>query len=152
MKKLIDLRGEPKQLLKEAPHLIHSMIVYLLYVFSTILKPMFLTNCHTRIIIMGNTCSPSWDQIEISDMTNHTITDVHGLYSLIFPYTLCPSALFLAILRTNELRLRASGTMVLSDGALDLILEVQDLLARIEAFSPEDWAQPGTYEQAVSSQ
>jgi hypothetical protein len=152
MKKLIDLRGGLKQLMKEAPHLYYSMIVYLMYIPYTIVKPAVLANHHTRIIIMGNTCSPSWDQIEISDMTDHTIADVHKLYSLIFPYTLCPSALFLEILRTNELRSRASRTMILSNGAPELILEVQDLLARIEAFSPEDWAQPGTYKQAVPPQ
>jgi len=32
MKRIVDLRGGPKQLMKEAPYLIPSMVLYLVYV------------------------------------------------------------------------------------------------------------------------
>ena len=32
MKRIVDLRGGPKKLMKEAPHLVPSLVLYLLYV------------------------------------------------------------------------------------------------------------------------
>ena len=34
MKRIVDLRGGPKKLMKEAPHLVPSLVIYLLYVAS----------------------------------------------------------------------------------------------------------------------
>lgn len=48
-------------------------------------------------------------------------------------------------MRINELRLKASSSLLLYDISHDSTLEAHDFLARIEAFSPEDWAQPGQF-------
>lgn len=97
------------------------------------------------IVSMANTCSPSWDQIDISANSGQTIDDIANFYSLMFPYTLCPPVLFLDLLRINELRLKVSTAMMLCEINEDHTLQAHDLLARIEAFVPEDWAQPQTY-------
>jgi hypothetical protein len=69
-----------------------------------------------------------------------SVEDVADFYSLIFPYTLCPPELYFDILRTTELRTRAMISKSVEPG---LELEAYEILARIEAFSPEEWAQPG---------
>jgi hypothetical protein len=80
--------------------------------------------------------------MRISEHTSfeQTVEDVADLYSLIFPYTLCPPELYFDMLRTTELRAK-----VVVSGGVDLGFEVEayEILARVEAFSPEDWAQPG---------
>jgi hypothetical protein len=68
---------------------------------------------------------------------------VSSVYDLIFPYTLCPRELFVEILQINQLRTKASAAMLLYDGDPAHALEAHDLTARIDAFSPEDWAQAG---------
>lgn len=97
------------------------------------------------IVALANTCSPSWDQIEISKDSDNTIDEITEMYSLMFPYTLCPPELFFDMLRTNRLRHKASTALLLCDIDPDHTLEAHDLLTRIETFVPEDWAQPGTF-------
>lgn len=93
---------------------------------------------------MANACSPSWDQIEISGTIEENIEDVTALYSIMFPFTLCPPELFLAVMRINHLRNKVSASMFVSgDVDASRCLEAHDLLSNIEAFVPEDWAQPG---------
>ncbi len=92
---------------------------------------------------LANTCSPSWDQIEISHTAEDTTEDITGIYSLIFPYTLCPPELFTEMLMISQLRAKASASILLCNFDPDHVLEANDMLARIEAFSAEDWAQPG---------
>tara|TARA_R110002003_G_scaffold104_1_gene8188 strand:+ start:2975 stop:3652 length:678 start_codon:yes stop_codon:yes gene_type:complete len=94
---------------------------------------------------MANTCSPSWDQIEISGTPSQNLSDVRDMYNLIFPYTLCPPALFFDVMRINALRARASAVLFAGEMDPAHALEAQDLLAAVEAFSPEDWAQPGEH-------
>ncbi|KAH7366665.1 fungal-specific transcription factor domain-containing protein [Pyrenochaeta sp. MPI-SDFR-AT-0127] len=127
MQRLLDMRGGLKALRQQAPYLVPSLIVYIL------------------IVALANTCSPSWDQIEISKISDDSIDDIIEMYSLMFPYTLCPPVLFFDMLRTNRLRIKASTGLLLCEMDPDHALEAHDLLARIEAFSPEDWAQPGTF-------
>lgn len=126
MKRLIDLRGGPKQLIHDAPHLVASLVLYLL------------------IISIANTCSPPWDQVDMTGVNDTIIDDVSSMYDLIFPYTLCPRELFVEILQINQLRTKASAAMLLFDIDPVHALEAQDLVVRIEAFSPEAWAQAGT--------
>lgn len=95
------------------------------------------------IVTLANTCSPSCDLIGLDGTFDKTIEDVREIYSLIFPYTLCPPELFFEMLRTNQLRRKTSATMMLCEMDPEHSLEAYDLLGRIEAFVPEDWAQPG---------
>ncbi|KAI4622302.1 hypothetical protein J4E83_005044 [Alternaria metachromatica] len=118
MKRILDLRGGPKQVMKEAPYLIPSMVLYLL---------------------------PSWDQVDISNTAEEMTEDITDMYSLIFPYTLCPRELFTEILRTNQLRAKASAAIQLCGFNPEHALEAYDVLGRIEAFSVEDWARAGTF-------
>ncbi|KAI5374515.1 hypothetical protein J4E82_006749 [Alternaria postmessia] len=127
MKRIVDLRGGPKKLMKEAPHLVPSLVLYLL------------------IVSVANTCSPSWDQVEINSTADDVTEDITSIYSLIFPYTLCPPELFTEMLHINRLRAKASAAVLQCDFDVDHTLKAYDLLARIEAFSVEDWAQPGTF-------
>jgi hypothetical protein len=124
MQRLIDMRGGIKKLSKEAPYMISSLVIYIL------------------VINVGNVFSPSWDQIRISSFTSfeQTIKDVADLYSLMFPYTLCPPELYFDMLKTTELRGEASRA-----GGEDpwVLVEAYEILARVEAFKPEDWAEPG---------
>lgn len=97
------------------------------------------------IVSLANTCSPSWDQVEISNTAEDITGDIIGIYSLIFPYTLCPPELFTEMLRTNRLRAIASAAVLQCDFNLEHTLEAHDLLTRIDTFSAEEWAQPGTF-------
>ncbi|RAR10710.1 lysosomal acid lipase cholesteryl ester hydrolase precursor [Stemphylium lycopersici] len=145
MKQLIDLRGGPKQLMKESPHLVASVVLYLMYArFPVWSQAQQLTHV-ISIIALANTSSPSWDQIDMSSAKDSMIEDASSLYHLIFPYTLCPRELFTEILKVNELRAKASAAMLMCDVEPDHALEAHELMARIEAFSPEDWAQAGTF-------
>lgn len=63
------------------------------------------------------------------------------IYSLIFPYILCPPTLFIEIIRTNGLRRKVADAPF--DDPSQHTLDAHDILARVEAFEPADWAQPG---------
>jgi hypothetical protein len=140
MQRLIDMRGGIKKLAKDAPYMISSLVIYILYAFhrhSITNNKLGISLRMIRIVQLGNSYSPSWDQMRISEQT---VEDVADLYSLIFPYTLCPPELYFDMLRTTELRARA---VVSGNVDLGFAVEAYEILARIEAFSPEDWAQPG---------
>jgi hypothetical protein len=94
---------------------------------------------------MANTCSPPWDQLDIAHNPTCNLSDMEDLYTLIFPYILCPPSLFFTMIRVSHLRSRVS--LSLFSGAIDAThtLEAHDLLSSIEAFSPADWAQPGRH-------
>lgn len=97
----------------------------------------------SSIISLANTCSPSWDQVDITGANGTIIEDLSSVYDLIFPYTLCPRELYIEILQIGQLRSKASAAMLLYDADPAHSLEAHDLIARIDAFSPEDWAQAG---------
>lgn len=65
------------------------------------------------------------------------------MYSLIFPYILCPPTLFIEVIRINRLRQEVSTSFF--ENLEQYSLDAHDILARIEAFAPEDWAQPGEH-------
>jgi hypothetical protein len=148
MQRLIDMRGGIKKLANDAPYMISSLVIYILYALLHHCIPMPNTrswNTSLRrisIVHLGNSYSPSWDQMRISELTSfkQTVEDVANLYSLIFPYTLCPPELYFDMLRTTELRAMAVAARCVDPG---LEVEAYEILARIKAFSPEDWAQPG---------
>jgi hypothetical protein len=105
----------------------------------------FAINNRPSIVTTGNTCSPSWDQISLSETPQQNLDDISKLYNLIFPYSLCPPTLFFSTIQISQLR--ASASTVLFSGTMDPAhsLEAQDLLTEIESFIPEDWAQPGEH-------
>lgn len=142
LKRLIDMRGGFRSLMKQSPHLAPTLVVYILYAYDS--HPLSDTNV-TSIMTMANTCSPSWDQLALADAPDQNITDVSAIYSLVFPYTLCPPVLFTDILRVNQLRGAASAVLFAGDLDPTHTLDAHDLLAKIESFSPEDWAQPGEH-------
>ncbi|KAF1848804.1 uncharacterized protein K460DRAFT_304288 [Cucurbitaria berberidis CBS 394.84] len=127
MNRVIDMRGGFKNLMKQAPHLTPALVIYMI------------------IVIIGNTCSPSWNQIDIDNSPSQTVEYVRETHSLIFPYILCPRELFVEVIRTNQLRKKASAAMKLCEIESNHVMEAYDLLARIKAFVPVDWAQPGAY-------
>lgn len=93
------------------------------------------------IVTLATTYSPSLD---IDSTSNEAIDTAREVYTLIFPFTLCPPELFFELLKTNQLRHKAYAAMILFAMEPEHTLEAHDLLGRIEAFVPEDWAQPGT--------
>lgn len=128
MQHVVDMRGGFKSLLKQAPFLAPSLVIYIL------------------ILTMANTCSPASDQVRTSRVSDDSIADSTDLYDLIFPYILCPPEIFSAVLQINELRAKASTSITSLDGTdFELALEAQDLLAGIVRFVPEDWARPGAH-------
>jgi hypothetical protein len=83
------------------------------------------------------------DHVRITEPLEQHIEDVEKVYSLIFPYILCPQTLFVEIIRIN--RLRQDLTTSLFAEPTRHALDAQGILARIEAFEPETWAQPGEH-------
>lgn len=74
------------------------------------------------------------------------MADFPKFYSLIFPYTLCPQDMYTAVLNINDIRAKAAVSMSLfGEFDVDHALEAHDLLTRIKAFSPKEWAQPGSF-------
>ena len=73
------------------------------------------------------------------------IEDMATFYSVIFPYLLCPPELFFELIRINYLRSKVSASLILGEIDPRYTLEAEELLARLEAFKPQDWAQPGKH-------
>ena len=61
------------------------------------------------------------------------------LYSLILPYTLCPSTLFIEIIRINRLRQQLSLSAIVDSH--HYAQDAQTILSRIESFGIKEWAQ-----------
>lgn len=89
----------------------------------------------------SNSLGPAADQISITEPLEQHVEEVEKVYSLVFPYILCPPTLFNEIVRIN--RLRREVTISPFDDSSQHTLDAHDILARVEAFEPEDWAQPG---------
>ncbi|KAF1915756.1 hypothetical protein BDU57DRAFT_586971 [Ampelomyces quisqualis] len=127
LNQLIGLRGGTKKLRKEAPYLAPTIAVFII------------------ILTTANTCSPAWDQLNLCGDPEQNFKDIEEIYNLLFPYTLCPPALFFDIMRISQLRQKASIVLFSGDMESSHALEAHDLLNHIEAFRPEDWAQPNEY-------
>lgn len=100
-----------------------------------------LTIC--SIATFSNSLGPPVDQIIITEPLEQHIREVEKVYSLIFPYILCPPTLFIEIIRIN--RLRQDVMTAPFEDPSQHTLDAHDILARVEAFVPEDWAQPGDH-------
>ncbi|ORY07025.1 fungal-specific transcription factor domain-domain-containing protein [Clohesyomyces aquaticus] len=115
---LVKLRGGIRQLLDDQPIMKLIVLYYMI------------------IIVIGNTTSPAWDQLDTSE---------EGFVDLLaeiypqgfYPSLLCPTELFLNIFRINHLRAQAWNGVVLNGAAQSA---AEELLGRIESFSPEEHA------------
>jgi len=98
---------------------------------------MWLTLC--SIVTFSNSLGPASHQISITKPIEQHIEEVEKVYSLILPYTLCPSTLFIEIIRINRLRQQLRLTPI-----VDTHQQAQDarsILSRIESFGPRERAQ-----------
>jgi hypothetical protein len=93
------------------------------------------------ILTFSNSLSPAADQISITEPHQQHVEEVEKIYSLIFPYLLCPPTLFSEIIRIN--RLRWDVTNAPCNDPDQYTEDARDILVRVEAFKPGDWAQPG---------
>ncbi|KAF2622860.1 hypothetical protein BU25DRAFT_202235 [Macroventuria anomochaeta] len=125
MKQLIDMRGGFGPLLRTAPYLISALVIFVV------------------IVTFSNSLGPAVDQTSITEPLEQHIKEVERVYNLIFPYILCPPTLFIEIIRINRLRQDVMTSPF--EDPNQHILDAHDILARIEAFVPEDWAQPGEH-------
>lgn len=67
------------------------------------------------------------------------------MYHELFPYLLCPPSLYEEIIRINYLRHETSQALLNYEDLTDITIRAEQSLARIEAFDPRDWAQPGDH-------
>ncbi|KAH6644252.1 fungal-specific transcription factor domain-containing protein [Boeremia exigua] len=125
MKRLIDMRGGFGPLILEAPYLTSALVIFVI------------------IVTFSNSLGPAANQINITEPLEQHIKEVEQVYSLIFPYVLCPPTLFVEVIRINHLRQEVTASPF--ETPVQHSLDAHDILARIEAFVPEDWAQPGEH-------
>jgi hypothetical protein len=85
---------------------------------------------------MANTCSPSHDQLHLTGTPVQNLADIEAIYNLIFPWTLCPPALFFSLIRINQLRAQVSASLFSREIDPRHSLEAHSLLTTIEDFSP----------------
>jgi hypothetical protein len=93
------------------------------------------------IVTFSNTLGPVSRQLNITEPLEQHIKEVEKVYSLVFPYTLCPVTLFIDIIRINRLRQEVALSSFADQ--YQHSLNAQNILARIEGFIPGDWAQAG---------
>jgi hypothetical protein len=149
LNRLIEMRGGFEDLLKQSPYLSSTLSMFVLQVHPS-MQNVYLSLTSASIVTMANTCSPSWDQLELGSSPTYIISVMQEMYSQIFPYMLCPPSLFFTMMRVSHLRARIALSMFAGDMDAMHTLQAHDLLSSIEAFSPEDWAQPGAhYEEWV---
>ena len=106
-----------------------------------VLRIFGLTIC--SIITFSNSLGPASQQVKITESLDKHIKEVGKVYHLVFPYVLCPPSLFIEIIRINYLRHEIVKSPFEDEDRHSL--EALDTLTHIEAFMPEDWAQPGEH-------
>ncbi|KAF2188453.1 hypothetical protein K469DRAFT_81591 [Zopfia rhizophila CBS 207.26] len=123
--RLFELRGGMMNLYRTSRHLRPSIVLFVL------------------VVIFANGTSPATNQFMLNASLDEHIADVTEMYGELFPHCLCPPLLYYETLRINYLRHEASQLLSEMTDTAELSLEAGELLTRIEAFSPRDWAQPG---------
>jgi hypothetical protein len=93
--------------------------------------------------VFANSSSPAAIQLITTPSLDTFLADVSEIYEELFPYCLCPPSLYQELIRINYLRYEASQSLFSCDDVTDLTNRAQQILTRIEAFDPRDWAQPG---------
>ena len=71
------------------------------------------------------------------------LADVSEMYNELFPYGVCPPSLFKELIRISYLRYEASQALLNFEDVTEMSMRAQEILARVEAFDPQDSAQPG---------
>jgi hypothetical protein len=84
----------------------------------------------------GNATSPSATQFEVTSPFL-LITQVSETYNDIFPHILCPKSLFIDLITINNIRSQTLDPAFVDDTTR---YAAEELLTRIKAFSPKDWA------------
>ncbi|UPX10496.1 uncharacterized protein EKO05_0001154 [Ascochyta rabiei] len=125
IKQLIDMRGGFATLIREASYLTSALVIFVI------------------IVTFSNSLGPASEHINITKSLEDHVQEVEKVYTLVFPYVLCPPSLFVEIIRINRLRQEITASPFEDES--QCVLQALDLLARIEAFAPENWAQPGEY-------
>jgi hypothetical protein len=142
LQRIIEMRGGFKTLVDQSPQLAPALVTYTLYVIESPLK-IALTSA--SIVNLANTCSPSCKQISLTGTLEQHLDDITELYTLFFPFTLCPQELYLAIIRINDLRKRAAAALAECKVDPNHPKEAYAILRPIEDFAVNDWAQPGKH-------
>ncbi|UNI17964.1 hypothetical protein JDV02_004267 [Purpureocillium takamizusanense] len=102
-----------------------------------IIRPSLLT--YVIMIVMANTTSPSYDQVDPDNHVNMLET-IEELCSIgMYPRLPCPQPLFVEIVRINDLRWRVATRQIDAESG-ETSMAVRDLLRRVMSFSPETWA------------
>ncbi|KAI4700521.1 hypothetical protein J4E81_003482 [Alternaria sp. BMP 2799] len=91
------------------------------------------------IVTFSNSLGPAAHQISITEPLEQHIEEVEKVYSLILPYTLCPSTLFIEIIRINRLRQELSLMPIMKTH--QHAEDAGSILSRIGSFVPREWAQ-----------
>jgi hypothetical protein len=86
--------------------------------------------------------SPPDGQINLTASLSQLPPFIAEIYDRIFPHVLCPPSLFQDIIGINHLRYRTKNFCI---GVGSARAEAEELLTRIDDFSPEDWAQPNSF-------
>ncbi|KAI4605007.1 hypothetical protein J4E83_010878 [Alternaria metachromatica] len=121
MKRLIDMRGGFASLRRTVPHMTSALVIFVL------------------IVTFSNSLGPATHQISITEPLEQHIQEVEKVYSLILPYTLCPSTLFIEIIRINRLRQELSLTPIVESH--QHAQDARSILSRVESYGPREWAQ-----------
>ncbi|KAL5439861.1 hypothetical protein PMIN07_004876 [Paraphaeosphaeria minitans] len=95
------------------------------------------------VVTVSNTTSPAHDHVVLAPILNQELEDVEELYHEIFPYCLCPPAVFFFVVRISNLRRETSQALILEDDLTGHSQLAANLLSQIQAFSVDDWAHPG---------
>ncbi|KAF2440171.1 hypothetical protein P171DRAFT_396381 [Karstenula rhodostoma CBS 690.94] len=95
------------------------------------------------MIVVSNTTSPCHNQVVLAPTLKQELADVEELYHELFPYCLSPPAVFFFVIRISNLRREASQALILNDDITSHSQLAANLLSQIQAFSVDDWAQPG---------
>ncbi|KAF1953429.1 hypothetical protein CC80DRAFT_477989 [Byssothecium circinans] len=128
--RIFSLRGGMMDLYRTALHLRAMIVIF------------------TYVVAFSNCCTPAHDQIMINASVDEHIANIETMYEELFPYCLVPPALFANKIRINHLRRQAAKVLQEGGDTSTIARRACELLANIDAFSPQDWAQPGAkYDQ-----
>jgi hypothetical protein len=93
----------------------------------------------------ANWSLPASSQILTTPSLDTFLSEIDEIYPALFPQCLCPQPLLHELVRINYMRYEAAHTSVTDDKFSDLTRRAEATLARISAFNPSDWAQPGAH-------
>ncbi|KAF2680530.1 hypothetical protein K458DRAFT_479847 [Lentithecium fluviatile CBS 122367] len=123
--KLFEMRGGMMNVYRHSLHMRPSIVIF------------------AFILVFANCTGPAANQVFTTPSLSTFLADISELYEELFPHVLCPPTLYQEFVRINYLRYEASQALINYSDMTDLTLQAHEILARIDAFEPRDWAQPG---------